>query len=240
MSYLGKLYEVEKKLSQIASKEKRVKEIKEELHIKETIEEYETRIEEINKSKDGYIHRKEGLEREIDEFERELKTIREAIEGNKFKTQKELKAAKKTEENLVSKIEELKRNLAFDLDEIKQKESEIEKLKNEIETLQTRYESIKKEYETLDKELKEEKALIDKEFEDVLSTLPYEFVQKYLSIRSDFPYGAIEEVDHGHCGNCGVRLPLETLELLQETKGNEIIRCEVCGKILYIPEEVKK
>jgi len=55
-------------------------------------------------------------------------------------------------------------------------------------------------------------------------------------VREDFPFGAITEVDHGHCSECGVKLPLEFIELLKETQCNKIIRCEVCGKILYLPE----
>jgi predicted nucleic acid-binding Zn-ribbon protein len=237
MSYLEKLYEIETKLSLTKAKEKRVKEIEEELNIEERVKELSGEIDEINLSKSGFVKRKNEIEREIEETERELKSIQSAIESNQFKTQKELKAAKKTEENLTAKLEELKKSLSFVETEIKEKDDKINEINNKIKELNSRYENVKDEYERLEREIKEEKGTIEKEFESVLSSLPSDFVREYLSVREDFPDGAITEVDHGHCGNCGVKLSLEAVELLKETKGDAIIRCEICGKILYLKIE---
>ncbi|MGC9100289.1 MAG: zinc ribbon domain-containing protein [Caldisericum sp.] len=237
MSYLEKLYEVETKLTITHEKEKRVKEIEEELKIEDQIKNLSSEIDEINLSKSGFIKRKNEIEREIEETERELKSVQTAIESNQFKTQKELKAAKKTEENLVAKLDELKKSLSFVNSEIADKEKKIKEISDNIVKLKDRYNNIQEEYNKLEKEIKEEREALDKEFDSVLSTLPLEFAREYLSIREDFPDGAISQVDHGHCGNCGVKLPLEFIEFLKETKGDKILRCEICGKILYLKIE---
>ncbi|BAL81292.1 zinc ribbon domain-containing protein [Caldisericum exile] len=237
MSYLEKLYEIETKLTLTREKEKRVKEIEEELKIEDQIKTLSGEIDEITLSKSGFVKRKNEIEREIEETERELRSIQNAIDSNQFKTQKELKAAKKSEENLTSRLEELKKSLSFVESEISDKDKKIKEISDNIIKLKNRYESIQEEYKKLEKEIKEEKGTLDKEFENVLSTLPLEFTREYLSIREDFPDGAITEVDHGHCGNCGVKLPIEFVEFLKETKGNKILRCEICGKILYLKIE---
>ncbi|MEF3244926.1 MAG: hypothetical protein K6343_02950 [Caldisericaceae bacterium] len=238
MSFIGKVYEIEKKLSQTLKKEKRVKEIEEELKIEEQINNYETEKEELILSKKGLVSRRNETEREIEDAEKELQSIKNAVDSNTFKTQKEIKIAKKTEENLVSKLEEYRKNLNFVLNEIKERDTKIEDLDKAIDNLKRKSEKIKKEYEKLDEELKEERALLNQEFDKVISSLPHDFVTRYLDIRKSFPGGAIEKVDHGFCGNCGVKLPLETIASLHETKGNEIIQCEICGKILYIEEDL--
>ncbi len=238
MSFISKVYEVEKKLSQTLKKEKRVKEIEEELKIEEQISNYETEKEELDLSKKGLVSRKNEIEREIEDAEKELQSIKNAIDSSTFKTQKELKIAKKTEENLLAKMEEYEKNLNFVLNELKERDTKIEELDKAIDNLKKKSEKIREEYEKLEEELKEERVLLNKEFDEVISSLPHDFVTRYLEIRKSFPGGAIEKVDHGFCGNCGVKLPLETIALLQETKGNEIIQCEICGKILYIDEDL--
>jgi len=237
MSYLGKLYELENKLAITKNKEKRVKEIEEELKIEENIKKFSSEIDEIELSKVGFIKRKDELEREIDELERQLSNVRGALEENKFKTQKELKVAKKTEENLLAKLEELKKNFQFVVSQIKEKEMQVKDIEGRISQLKSRFEAVKKEYELLENEIKEEKPSLEREFEALYATLPQDFVREYKAIREDFPFGAIATVEQGYCGNCGVKLPLEFIEHLRETKGNAILRCEICGKILYLKEE---
>ncbi len=237
--YIKALWEFEQKEKKIRSKESQIKEIGTELQIKKKIEEAKKEIEEIQSVKEGFLQRKKELEIENDENEAQLSHVSSLIKGNKLKTSKELKAAKKTEESLMLKREELKKNLDFAIAEIREKDSLIAKLNKEINEMEKTIVEIKKKRQKLKRELNSEVEALKEDFDKLKRTVPENIIRKYETIKESYPEGAIAIVDHGFCSNCGVQLPLETLEELKKGKGDKIIQCEVCGKILYFPEIAK-
>lgn len=237
--YIKALWEFEQKEKKVRSKESRIKEIGRELQIKNKIEEAKREIEEIQSTKEGFLQRKKELEIENDENKDQLLHISSLIKSNKLKTSKELKTAKKTEESLKLKQEELKKNLEFVTSEIKEKDNLIEELNKKISEMEKTIAEIKEKRQKLKKELKLEVEALKKDFDKLKQTVPEPIIRKYETIKESYPEGAIATVDHGFCGNCGVQLPLEVLEELEKGKGDRIIQCEVCGKILYFPEMLK-
>ncbi len=237
--YIKALWEFEQKEKKTRNKESRIKEIGKELQIKNEIEEIKREIEEIKSAKEGFIKRKKELELENDENKAQLTHISSLIKGSRLKTSKELKTAKKTKESLILKQDELKKNLKFAEDEIKEKSNLIEELNKKISEMKKTVVEIKKKRQKLERELKSEVEALRKDFDKLRRTIPETIIRKYEAIKESYPEGAITTIDHGFCSNCGVQLPLEVLEELEKGKGDRIIQCEVCGKILYFPEELK-
>jgi len=237
--YIKMLWEFEQKEKETKSKKHRIKEIERELQIKNEMEKLKEGIEELESAKEGFIKRKKELEIENDENEAQLNHISGLIKGNKLKTSKELKTAKKTEESLTVKRDELKKNLEFTIAEIKEKNKRVKDLSKKIAEMKKIITKIRKERKKLEKELKSEIETLNKEFKKLKKIIPQVIIRKYETIKENYPEGAITTTDHGSCKNCGVQLPLETMEELQKSEGDKIIQCEVCGKILYFPEELK-
>ena len=235
--YIKLLYEFEQKERNLRVKEARIKEIDQELQIKNEIDEIQNQIAGLNSAIEGFISRKNELERDIEENNDQLKGITELLEGNKLKTSKEIKAAKKTKENLETKSEELKKNLEFTETAIGEKKSQIEDLEKQIADLEKGLKDIRKERKNLESQIKNETAELKKEFNKIAKEIPGDILTKYEEIKESFPYGAISSIEDDACSNCGAVLPLEVLEELKESKGEKLIRCEVCGKILYFPDE---
>ncbi len=234
--YIKLLYEFEQKEKVLREKESRIKEIDKDLQIKHEIAEYENEIEGLKSAMEGFKKRKLEIERDIEENNEQLKGVEALLEGNKLKTSKEIKAAKKTRDNFIAKGDELKKTLEFTEAAIKEKVDQIKEIKDKISELKKQLEEIEKERKELTEEIEKEAKVLRKEFEKLVSLIPEEVIKKYEEIKQNFPYGAIATVDENACSNCGAVLPLEVLEELKEGKGEKIIRCEVCGKILYFPK----
>jgi len=238
--YIKQLYEFEQKEEVLRKKELRIKEIERELQINDAVKKYNDEIAGLELALKGFNQRKQEIERDLEENESQIKNVTALLESNKLKTSKEVKAAKKTKENLLTKEDELKKSLEFIEEEIKNKKESIKALESQIEEAKSSLEKFRKEQESLQKEIKAESAALRKEFEKLAKSIPEEIIRKYEEIKENFPFGAITTVEDNACSNCGALIPLETLEELKTGKGDHIILCEVCGKILYYPEELKK
>ncbi len=234
--YIKLLYDFEQKEKILREKESRIKEIDKDLQIKHDIAEYQNEIEGLESAAEGFRKRKLEIERDIEENNDQLKGVEALLEGNKLKTSKEIKAAKKTRDNFIAKGDELKKTLEFTDAAIKEKEEQIKEIKNKIASLKKELKEIDEERKRLTEEIDKEAKVLRKEFEKLISVIPEDVIRKYEEIKENFPYGAIATVDEDACSNCGAILPLEVLEELKEGKGEKIIRCEVCGKILYFPK----
>ncbi|MEA3313743.1 MAG: hypothetical protein U9Q18_05140 [Caldisericota bacterium] len=237
--YVKMLWNFEQKEKKTKNKERRIKEIETEVQILNEINNIEEKIKEIKSAKNGFLKRKKELKIEAEENKSQLEHISLLIKGNKLKTSKELKTAKKTEESLVVKQNELKKNLEFMTAEISEKDGLTEELGNKVKKMKETIAQMKKERKKLEKELKSEVKILDKEFAKLKEVIPQTIIQKYKMIKENYPEETITTTDHGFCKNCGVQLPLEISEELRKGKGDKIIQCEVCGKILYYPEELK-
>jgi predicted nucleic acid-binding Zn-ribbon protein len=237
--YIKMLWDFEQKEKKVKNKEHRIEEIGTEVQIFNEINRIEDEIKEIKSAKDGFLKRKKEIEIELEENESQLEHVASLIKENKLKTSKELKTAKKTEESLTTKQNELKKNLEFMTNEIREKDEFIEEYSKKIEKMNETIAEIKKERKKLEKELKSETKILNEEFAKLKEVIPQIIVQGYEMIKENYPEETITTTDHGFCKNCGVQLPLEIAEELKKGEGAKIIQCEVCGKILYYPEELK-
>ncbi len=237
--YIRLLWELEQKNKLTQQKEARVKEIQEELKMVDEIKSLEDQIAETKSLLESFLKRKREIENEKESNDVQLKSIIEGLDNNKFKSAKELKVAKKNQENLLAKGEEIEHNWQFVLGEIKEKDERISMLNTKIEEYLKTINRIQHEYDELEKEIVRESGKFKKEFEEKTKDISFNILHRYLEILEQFPHGAIATVEHGHCSYCGAQAPLEVLEHLKEHLSEEIVQCEVCGKILYSPKDSK-
>jgi len=237
--YIKLLWKLEQKEKSTQRKERRIKEIKEELKIEDEIKSVKIEIEELTSSLEGFFKRKKEIETEIKEDEVSLRTILDSLGSGKSKTSKDIKRLKKEQDNLANKVEDLNRNLSFVEQSIKERQQKISSLKDKIAQSEDKIKNVRKEYNKLEQEVQEETAKYIKEFEEKTKIIPFEILHRYNEIKKDFPHGAIALVNQGHCLNCGAEIPLEVIEDFKDGQSDKIVQCEVCGKILYYPDNYK-
>jgi len=235
--YIKLLWELEQMHQLTQQKEVRVKEIQEELKIEEQIKTFEDQIAETNSLLESFLKRKRELENEKESNEVQLVAINEGLDNNKFKSAKELKIAKKNQEILTTKSDEIDRNLKFVLGEIEEKSTLVKAVSAKIAEYKGNIAKIQGEYKKLEHEIVLENKQYEKEFAEKTKGIPFSILHRYLEIQQQFPHGAMASVEHGHCSYCGAMVPLEVLEKLKDETKEEIVQCEVCGKILYFPKK---
>lgn len=236
MNYIRLFWELEQKAKITYKKEKRVKEIQEELKIQENVRSREEEIDNLNSQINTYLKRRKELENEIFEEENRLKVITSEIDANKFKTAKEVKLAEKNRKDIQERLDNLEKNLKSVDNEIEERKRAVNKLKKENEEANLKISKITDEYKKLEAEIAQEKEKFEKEFNEKTKDVPYPILHRYLEVKEDFPFGAITAVEKDFCGNCGAKIPSKIFEELVESSGEEVIQCEICGKILYIVE----
>jgi len=116
-------------------------------------------------------------------------------------------------------------------DQTRASELLVEKLRKELE-------SIPKSNATSRAAVKKSLPALRKDIENHKSKLPLKAKLIFESLSEKFSGAPVARVASSTCDYCHVRLPQKTLFRLRNTEGGsgdaeELIRCEICGKILY-------
>ncbi|RMG41910.1 MAG: hypothetical protein D6719_07635 [Candidatus Dadabacteria bacterium] len=106
-----------------------------------------------------------------------------------------------------------------------------EKLAEKTEELEKREIEIKEIFSTLE----ERQATHLKEREKIVEKIDKKQLEQYERVRERFPADAVVPLAAGdNCSGCFMHLGPQAL--VQIARGEEIVRCRGCGRILYIDE----
>lgn len=231
--YIKLLWDLEQEEISTQKKRQRIKEIEEELKIESEIKLLKDQLGDVRKELEVFLRHKKSIESDIEDSNKSLINIMEMLESKKPRTIKDTKRLKKEQDALAAKIESLKLSLEAREKEIRDHEEKEQLLSKKIEEDEETLKVISKEYKELEKEVKEESKQFQKEFKEKVKGIPFAVISKYMEVKEDFPHGAIAQVEQGYCGNCGSKIPLEVIEAFKKGTEEQIVRCEVCGKILF-------
>lgn len=118
------------------------------------------------------------------------------------------------------------------LDEAREEEEKTaEKLKNE----RKKNEAVKKEYEEEKEELEKEVAELEKEISRLEEVVEDSLKQKCLALAERTGLRGVVPVEGSSCGGCKVGLSAYILE--QVRGGKEIVTCESCSRMLFLPNK---
>jgi len=181
---------------------------------------------------------KENLKRRMD-IDLEIKSIEERIKKH---SQDLLKVtSNEAYKAMLKEIEEEKERKSALEDEILELLIQEEEIQKEKKEAQQEAERIKKEFSEKEEEfLRQEKELLKrleelkKERETLASSANPRIYKLYIQIASTHGGIALSPVHDGFCSVCQMKVRPQLLEELR--KGERIVRCENCSRILYIPE----
>jgi predicted nucleic acid-binding Zn-ribbon protein len=226
MKILMEIFEKDKEIDKIKSLENKVP---------GTIEEMNNKLKEY---KDLFEKEKEKLDL-IDNKRRELEKIIEEQKLNVDNFNKRQKESHTNEEFIIlkkeiEKTEEAISNKEDELLEIYFEKDEQKKKVDEAKTaLEAREKEVEKEKETLEKQLdgsKEELIIKEDERERIAARLRDEnLLRKYSRIKSSRGTGA-SIIEIPECTECHSTIPPQLFAEVR--KGNRIIACQSCGRIL--------
>lgn len=204
--------------------------------IEQEFEQHASSIREIQSGRDGLQSERAILEKQI----AENKTYLERADRNlkHSQNQKEYETAMRETDALQKQIGTLETQALEKITAIEEVEKTLAERADEINSLEANRAAALK---TFDKELNQQR----KEFEaeskkrhEVFITLPAQLASVYNRLTQRSRDGiAVAEVINGSCSACFMKLrPQRQLEV---KKGDQIITCESCTRILYNTPEAK-
>ncbi|MEP7211768.1 MAG: C4-type zinc ribbon domain-containing protein [Acidobacteriota bacterium] len=199
--------------------------------IEQEFEKHAFSIREIQGRRDGLQADRTELERQI----AENKTYKERAERNlkHAQNQKEYETAMREIDALQKQITAFETQVIEKMTTGEEVDKELESRADEINTLDAKRAEALKEFDAELKKNAAELAAEDKKREAVFTTLPAQLASVYNRLAQRSRDGiAVAEVVNGSCSACFMSLrPQMQVEV---KKGDQIITCESCTRILYI------
>lgn len=171
----------------------------------------------------------EAVKDEYTRLEASLKTLIEQIESNPPETleaiEKQAQAVQKVTDSL-SRYEHELQKMRKDAEarDRQQKEIRTRAAKTKME-----YDTLKKEYDIEFKRDSEQLTSMKNQVEAASATVDAELLAKYKEIKQHIQ-PPMSKLINDQCSGCFMSLPSATLS---RVKGNEIVVCDNCGRILY-------
>lgn len=198
--------------------------------------------ENFEKTKSAYIKESSKISeihKEINDLNMKLKLIKDSIEDKKSKLYNKYGSDIKIIGKLEKDIEKNEINAAAmqkHLDKLLNREKELalnnNKLKLELKKLKDEFVETKAERNNKINDAKYKIAALEEEISNLEQNIDREILSKYHSIKSEKGI-AMAQVNKGICLGCKLKLSSITIEKLNE--GKEIVFCDNCGKIIYLP-----
>lgn len=236
---------------------KHLKDLVELSRVDKAIDSYEPKIESINAELNEELRQKQDIINKIEELDDEIKGTKLKIQKNELhleelndkikdiskksgtlKTEKEIKAIQLEEELAKEQInfsnEEIERYHKLIESYEEKKVALKDELTNIDEQVKTIEEANKKEISAIEKD----KEKVFKEKESLLSSMDQKIISFYQKIRRWAGESTVVPLYNHACGGCYLRINDKThIEIL---KGEEIITCPHCGRVVFYEPEASE
>jgi len=214
---------------------------------KPIIEAANKKVQEAQKALDEALSRKEEIEKLIEENKLKIASYEDKIVETKKELEeiikKSAKARTEREITAVSSEELIARDkLKFANEEINRlnhinevKSKELEELNKEVEELQKRYNEVKEEALKEFARIDEEKEEFIKQREEIARRMSQKILAFYERIRKWAGNTAVVKVENQACYGCYMKISDKVYSDL--IRGEDIVTCPHCGRVLYIEEK---
>ena len=221
----AKLKEIEKKLAESGAKAKALSAKKYLAGVEENVNKLDARAEELKSVFEKTLIDQAKLNEQSEE-------ISEALES--ATDEKEVQYLIKKADELIKKTKEIEALANKLSEEIQAVIKNYASIKKTTEAAKAQYKENYDKYKELEDSVKEEKESVEKELEELKSKVDASLMERYLKKRANKMYPVIYEVNGGNCRACGLELPMSVMNKL---KNGEVIDCEQCGKMIYMPKK---
>ena len=233
MNQLELVWELERHNTIIEESKKNLNELENSIKLKNMT----TKINELEVNASQIMERKIYNNKQISKLERMLKEYdytKNKLESNLYNGSitdlKQLEHLTREKDAVLSKIDEIEFDILEKMDENEALQKENNSLKDELYKLNLEILDISN---IIHKEIKQLQIRIqnaEHERSNILPNIDGEILNKYEKIRTKRGKGIVH-INDRICVGCNMRIPTYLLKDLK--KGDEIIYCESCGRILY-------
>lgn len=231
LDVLLKLQDVDLELGRIKAEQDAIPAKLEELDLKtnEYREEVASLEEELKKRKLN-IREAESKVQDLD-----VKATKYKEQLNTVKTNREYSALLTEIEAVKREKQEIDDEIIKNMEESESVESRIEESRKNLEAYLDETKDSREELTAKKKELKEEIAIEQQKRDNLVVRVDKSLLSFYEKIASNRPGTAVVPVAHESCRGCHGMIPLQMIN--EVMRGNQIITCPNCGRILFYVEE---
>ncbi len=231
MDVAKQLYQLQEVDLEIESDESQMSQRVSQLGESETIINLQSKLTSEQKRLDDSARQQHSAEGEIDDLTGKITTVEKQLYSGRITNPKELASLQQEVNTFKAKRDQIENKALEIIDQVELAETNVVATSDEIKKLEgewhNRQQQLTAEIEQLKgklSELKQKRQLLTDEFDP-------QAVDRYENIRKQRGQ-AVARVEQGICRGC--RISLSSSEL-QQARGDNLIQCGSCGRILFLP-----
>jgi len=231
MNLARQLYELQELDLEIESDEQALKQVTGQLGENRAVLEMQARLESEQKRLEEFKHQQHTAEWEIDDITGNIAAAEEKLFGGKVKNPKELSSLQQDVDMLKTRRGRLEEKALGVIEQVEQSEAAVAGITAELKTLTADWKRQQKQLSGEMKKLKAALADLKGRWQRLSDGIAPETVDLYQQLRERKGGTAVARVEQGICRGC--RLSLPTTDL-QRVRGNNLVHCSSCGRILFL------
>jgi len=175
-------------------------------------------------------HQQHTAEWEIDDITNKIAAAEESLFSGRIKNPKELASLQQEVEMFKARRGQLEEKALEVIDRVEQAEAGVVKINSELETLTAEWQ--RQQNQLAGEKTKLQAALADlkQKWQQLSEQVEPETVEFYQELR-ERKGTAVARVEQGICRGCRISLPITDL---QRVRGNNLVQCSSCGRILFL------
>jgi uncharacterized protein len=230
MGLAKRVFELQQVEQSIQAKRKQLEEIDFALNHNEAYEQAKSALDAARADQKEREKKYKDLDAEAEQVRAALQQINDKLYGGKIKNPKEL-VGYEQEAGMHKANLSAKDDFLLDLmEKIDRAKIEIKQLEGVFRAAGDDWEKQKAGLSVQAAGLKEELAVIEKKYEEIFAAVDKATLSTYQGIKGRKGQ-AVVRVEQGRCLGCRVSLSISEL---QRVRGNDIVMCSNCGRILYL------
>jgi predicted nucleic acid-binding Zn-ribbon protein len=230
MSLAKRVFELQQVEQLIQSGRRQQEEIQGKITGNEAFEQARINLSEAEKDLAGLEKQYKELDAEAETLRAQIKQVNDKLYGGKIKNPKELQGYEQEGNMLKAHLSKKDDTLLELMEKIEAGKVAARKLKEIHRGAGTAWQAEKVELQIQADKLKAELAVLENKRKEILTSVDRDTLSVYEGIRSRREQ-AVVKVEQGRCLGCRVALSMSELH---HVRGNAIVLCDNCGRILYL------
>ncbi|MBM4432622.1 MAG: hypothetical protein FJ025_01305 [Chloroflexi bacterium] len=178
---------------------------------------------------DALKHQQHDLENEIEDISAKLSTIEDGLFSGRVKNPKELSNLQHEAQGMKAKRSQLEDRVLELMEQTDSAAATITNLSNDLKKLEAEWQTQQQKLSADIEQLKAKLAELKQKRQQLSATIDPKALELYRELRKQKGL-AIAKVEQGICRGC--RISLSAAEL-QQARGNNLIQCSSCNRILF-------
>jgi predicted nucleic acid-binding Zn-ribbon protein len=231
MNVTRQLYELQELDLEIESNEQTLKQVTSQLGESQAVVRARARLDSEQQRLEELKHQQHTAEWEIDDITNKIADAEESLFSGRIKNPKELSGLQHEVEAFKARRDRLEEKALEVIDKVEQAEAGAAEMQSQLEGLTADWQHQQKQLaeeqarlEGVITELKQKRQLLSEQIEP-------QAVELYQALKGS-KGTAVARVEQGICRGCRISLPITDL---QRARGNNLVHCSSCGRILFLP-----